>query len=43
MPAAKILVSRVNAEKFGAKLESVSFPNNTLKWRVDEMLSDVAK
>ena len=43
MAAAKFLISRVNGEQVGEKLESVFFFNNTLKWRIEEMLVDIAQ
>ncbi|KAF2350628.1 hypothetical protein FHG87_018616 [Trinorchestia longiramus] len=40
MPAAKILVSHVIGEEAVAKLESVSFSNNTVQRRIEEMSVD---
>ena len=42
MPVAKILVKHEIGEEAAAKLESVSFSNNTVKNRKEEMLVDIA-
>ena len=42
LPGAKILVKRVFGEQAIAKLNAVSFSNNTIKRRIEEMSDDIA-